>query len=207
MNQGSATVAETARTPGSPFAEHKSGQWPSAEGKIGVRLSAGVVAGAVLVSTWPGGAAALADALSTATGAPALRCGQTQAVAAGLLIHTGSEEYLLIGTAGEPIAASLRRSIDAQTGSIIDLGHARCRIGIEGERCRETLGKLFALDLGETSFAPGQAQLTGHHQVPCLLHRLASDRFDVYVSSSYAADQLATLVDAALEYGVALRLD
>lgn len=191
----------------SPFDGHVSREWPSAIGTIGVRLTAGSVAGAALVSTWPAGASALADALTSGIGATPLRCGDAQAVAAGLLIRTGPEEYLLISSAGAAVTETLRRSIDAQTGSVIDLGHARCRIGIEGGRCRDALAKLFALDLGESSFAPGQARLTGHHHVPCLLHRLAIDRFDLYITSSYAGDQLATLIDAALEYGVTLRLD
>jgi len=191
----------------SPFDGHVSRDWPSANGTIGIRLTAGTVAGASLVTTWPAGAAALAAALAAAIGAPPLRCGDTQAVAAGLLIRTGPEEYLLISATGAVTTETLRVSIDAQTGSVTDLAHARCRIGIEGGRCREALSKLFALDLGEPDFAPGQARLTGHHHVPCLLHRLATDRFDLYITSSYAADQLATLIDAALEYGVALRLD
>jgi heterotetrameric sarcosine oxidase gamma subunit len=207
MPKASATVAE-ARTPRhSPFDGHVSRQWPSADGTIGVRLAAGTVTGAALISTWPAGAAALADALAAGIGAAPLRCGDTQAVAAGLLIRTGPEEYLLISATDAAMTETLRRSIDAQTGSVADLAHARCRIGIEGDRCREALAKLFAIDLGESSFAPGQARLTGHHHVPCLLHRLATDRFDLYITSSYAADQLATLIDAALEYGVALRLD
>jgi sarcosine oxidase gamma subunit len=40
--------------------------------------------------------------------------------------------------------------------------------------------------------------------VPSLLHRLASDAFDLYVFSTYAHDQLGTVLDAAREYGVAL---
>lgn len=191
----------------SPFDGHLPSEWPSANGTIGIRLTAGTVAGAALVTTWPAGAAALADALIAAIGAAPLRCGDTQAVAAGLLIRTGPEEYLLISSAGAAMTQTLRMCIDAQTGSVTDLAHARCRIGIEGGRCREALAKLFALDLSESSFAPGQARLTGHHHVPCLLHRLATDRFDLYITSSYAGDQLATLIDAALEYGVALRLD
>ena len=124
-----------------------------------------------------------------------------------MLIRTGPEEYLLISSAGAAMTETLRMAIDAQTGSVTDLGHARCRIGIEGAHCREALGKLLALDLDESSFAPGQARLTGHHHVPCVLHRLATDCFELYVTSSYASDQLATLIDAALEHGVALRLD
>jgi len=42
--------------------------------------------------------------------------------------------------------------------------------------------------------------------VPCLAHRRATDGFDLYVFSTYAFDQLETLLDAAQEYGVALEV-
>ena len=46
--------------------------------------------------------------------------------------------------------------------------------------------------------------LSGHHHLPCGLHRLAEAEFDLYVFTTYAHDQLASLMDAALEYGVHL---
>jgi sarcosine oxidase subunit gamma len=84
------------------------------------------------------------------------------------------------------------------------LGHARCRIRISGGKCRDTLSKLFAIDLRDAAFPVSQARLTGHHHVPALLHRVGPDQFDIYVFTTYAQDQLHALVDAALEYGVAL---
>jgi len=68
------------------------------------------------------------------------------------------------------------------------------------------LSKLFALDLRETAWPIGAFRLTGHHHVPCVAIRHAVDRFDLLVFTSYAFDQLATLLDAAMEYGVVLDL-
>jgi sarcosine oxidase gamma subunit len=48
-------------------------------------------------------------------------------------------------------------------------------------------------------------RLTGHHHVPCLLHRLGEQAFDLYVFTTYAHDQLAVVLDAALEFGVSLK--
>jgi hypothetical protein len=42
--------------------------------------------------------------------------------------------------------------------------------------------------------------------VPCTLHRLGPQQFDLYLFSTYAYDQLSTLIDAALEYGVHLEV-
>ena len=91
-------------------------------------------------------------------------------------------------------------------GSVTDLSHARCRIHIEGPQCRTALNKLFALDLRESALPIGDMAMTGTHHVPSTLHRLGTDAFDLYVFSTYAYDQLATVFDAAQEYGVALQV-
>jgi heterotetrameric sarcosine oxidase gamma subunit len=69
------------------------------------------------------------------------------------------------------------------------------------------LNKLFALDLRESAFSIGDIAMTGTHHVPSTLHRLGTDAFDLYVFSTYAYDQLATVLDAAQEYGVSLQPD
>ena len=89
---------------------------------------------------------------------------------------------------------------------MLDLSHARCRVHIEGPQAVATLSKLFALDFRDATFAVGQLKLSGHHHVPCSLHRLGADSFDLYLLSTYAHGQLESLQDAALEYGVALRI-
>ena len=76
-----------------------------------------------------------------------------------------------------------------------------------GEKSREVLSKLFPLDLRLAAFPLEQIRLSGHHHVPCMLHRLDTERIDVYVMSTYAFDQLATIIDAALEFGVALQAE
>jgi heterotetrameric sarcosine oxidase gamma subunit len=68
------------------------------------------------------------------------------------------------------------------------------------------LGKLFALDFRDAAFPVGTLQLSGHHHVPCSVHRTGQNRFDLYLLSTYAHGQLESLIDAALEYGVALTL-
>ena len=168
-------------------------------------LRAETLASVVQISTWHAGSDALVRALGAAvSGRPPQAPGHTVQTPVGLLMRTGPEEFLLVSEQAQQVAA-LRLHVLPDIGSVTDLSHARCRIPIEGERCIDTLGKLFALDLRVSAFPLGQCRLTGHHHVPCLLHRLEANRFDVYVFTTYAFDQLATLIDAALEYGVALR--
>lgn len=192
----------------SPFEGHKAGEQLSASRQIGVTLSADTLPGLVLVTTWPAGIGALRQALAGALGkaAPA-RPGLVVSVDAGALICTGPEEFLLLTTAGAGgLLLELRGHIPADVGSVTDLGHARCRIHIKGPHCRDALSKLFALDLREAAWPVGELRQTGHHHVPCTLHRTGTDRFDLLVFSTYAFDQLATLLDAAREYGTSLTL-
>ena len=190
----------------SPFEGHTPGDRANSGGKIGVRLSAGTLPCVLLIATWPSGIDAVSEALGAALEGivvPA-KTGETQQIPGGLLVRTGPEEFMLVASAGHLSVASLRQKIAADIGSVTDLSHARCRITITGEKSRDTLSKLFALDLREPEFPQGQVRLTGHHHVPCMLHRLGLERFDIYVFSTYAFDQLSTLIDAALEYGVGL---
>lgn len=191
----------------SPFAGHADGERPNRAGDIGVRINAGMLPGVVLVSTWISGIDGLLSALSSALGSVPLRTGHTTSTPLGLLARTGPEEFLLVAAqAGDP-CTQLRLAIAANIGAVTDLSHARCRIHIEGPRCQNVLNKLFALDLRADAFPVGEVRLTGTHHVPCMLHRLGADSFDMLVFSTYAYDQLHTLVDAALEYGVGVTLE
>ncbi len=190
----------------SPFEGHAVGKRPNAAGQIGVQLSAATLPSVTLISTWISGLDGLLQALSTVFGdAVPQPIGKTAPTAHGLLMRTGPEEFMLVGVDSTDRTALLRAALGADTGSVTDLSHARCCIHIEGPQCRSVLGKLFALDLRESSWPTGDVALTGTHHVPAMLHRLGADSFDLYVFSTYAHDQLATVLDAAQEYGVALQ--
>ena len=189
----------------SPFAGIDPAERPNAAGELGVRLFAETLPSVTQVSTWISGVAGLEQALVGVLGQrPPATTGNTLRTPQGLVFRTGPEEFLIVAEVDADNTAWLRRHVTADIGSVTDLSHARCRIRIGGNRCRDTLGKLFPIDLREAAFPIDQARLTGHHHVPCLIHRLDVDRFDIYVFSTYAFDQLSTVIDAALEYGVVL---
>ena len=202
----SASVRSPAAPMRSPFEGHATGNRPNAAGQIGVQLRAGMLPSVTLISTWISGLPGLLQALGRVFGdAVPQQIGKTAHTELGLLMRTGPEEFVLVGDDPSDRTALLRGSIDANTGAVTDLSHARCRIHISGAQCRATLGKLFALDLREASFAIGDVALTGTHHVPCMLQRQSADAFDIFVFTTYAHDQLGTVLDAALEYGVALQ--
>ena len=186
----------------SPFAGHKAGAFPNTAGQLGVILSSTLLPGTALVSTWISGIEELTTALQSAWGTVPASTGHTGNTAHGQVLRTGPEEFLVVPYDGAPVAKALRAVVTAGIGSVTDLSHARCRIRIEGAQCRATLNKLFALDLRESEFPVGEVRLTGTHHVPCALHRLGAERFDMLVFSTYAYDQLSTVMDAALEFGV-----
>ncbi len=190
----------------SPFEGHATGNRPNAVGQIGVRISAGMLPSFTLISTWVSGLPGLLDALTAVFGDTVpQRIGKTARTEFGLLARSGPEEFLLVGDDHSDRTTLLRATVGADTGSVTDLSHARCRIHIEGPQCRTVLNKLFALDLRESTFLIGDIAMTGTHHVPGTLHRLDADAFDLYVFSTYAYDQLATVLDAAQEYGVGLQ--
>lgn len=189
----------------SPFTGHRIGRHPAGAEQCGLRLRAERLPQVAQVSTWPTGSSGLFSALDAALGMPIPRqTGQTLSTRLGLLIRTGPEESLLIGAGDESLVSTLRASIDAQTGSVTDLSHARVRIGVQGEATLATFSKLFALDTRPAAFPVNEARLSGHHHLPALLHRLGEQAFDLYLFTTYAHDQLHALIDAGLEYGVEL---
>ena len=169
-------------------------------------LVAGLLPGTALVSTWISGIDGLTAALQSTWSSLPARTGQTCNVPAGWVARTGPEEFLVVPKNGKPIAKSMREIVTPDIGSVTDLGHARCRIHIEGAQCKAALSKLFVLDLRESSFPVGDVRLTGTHHVPCMLHRLDAERFEIVVFSTYAFDQLSTVMDAAMEFGVTVTL-
>ncbi len=195
----------------SPFASHAAHAQPTRDGLVQVHLRAERLASVTLISTWMGGTQALCAALGQALAATDLfplpaDTGQTAQCPLGLLLRTGPHEFMLIGNGAADVAAALKAHITPDIGAVLDLSHARCRVHVEGPQAVAALGKLFALDFRDASFGVGQLKLSGHHHVPCSLHRLGADSFDLYLLSTYAHGQLESLQDAALEYGVALTL-
>jgi len=195
----------------SPFAAHIACERPNRNGAVQVRLNAHALPRVTLISTWPSGVAALCTGLARALGATDMfplphLTGQTAPSPMGLLLRTGPTEFMLVGESGADVAFALRGQITPEVGSVLDLSHARVRVHMQGPQAAAALGKLFALDFRDAAFPVGTLQLSGHHHVPCSVHRTGEDRFDLYLLSTYAHGQLESLIDAALEYGVALTL-
>ena len=192
----------------SPFTGHHAESQANRQGQIQVHVNAHVLPRVTLISTWLRGEAKLAEALTQALQVSIPQAtGKTVQCALGLLMRTGPQEWILIGSTDLDAQATLRSYIHSEVGSITDLSHARCRIHVSGTKVTEALGKLFALDFRSAAFAQNDVALTGHHHVPCTIHRWGEQYFDLYVFSTYAFGQLESLIDASREFGVELSLN
>lgn len=179
---------------------------PTHNGLVQVHMTAQRLQSVTLLSTWASGIEALTEAVHSALGSPPpAHTGEATACEAGLLMRSGPMEFLLIGTHAAPQrVAELRAHIPAEIGSVLDLSHARIRVQLHGEKAVDALAKLYALDFRPAAFPAGRFQLTGHHHIPCVLHRLDGQHFELYFLSTYAHGQIQALMDVALEYGVEL---
>ena len=179
---------------------------PTRSGKLQVHLRVQKLSNLTQISTWSSSIGALSSALHRALDcAPPLHTGQLVQCALGTLMRSGPFEFLLVGDADHSPSERvtlLRQHINTETGSVLDLSHARVRVGVHGDKAVQALSKLYALDFRPAAFASNSFALTGHHHIPCLLHRLDTQHFHAYYFTTYARGQVDALADAALEFGV-----
>ena len=114
---------------------------------------------------------------------------------------------LLIAAPGSDLLGELHQALPADVGHCLDLSQARCRLQLQGPAAVASLQKLFALDFRTSAFPVGEIRLSGAHHLPALLHRTDADAFALYLHTTYAHDQVESLLDAALEWGVELSVD
>ena len=179
---------------------------PTRSGQLQVHLRVQKLSNLTQIGTWSSNIGALSSALHRALDCtPPLHTGQLVPCALGTLMRSGPYEFLLVGDTSQPASdrvSLLRQHISADMGSVLDLSHARVRVSVHGDKAVEALSKLYALDFRGAAFASNSFALTGHHHIPCLLHRLDVQHFHAYYFTTYARGQIDLLMDAALEFGV-----
>ena len=179
---------------------------PTRSGQLQVHLRVQKLSDLTQISTWSSSIGALSSALHRALDCdPPLHTGQLVACALGTLMRSGPFEFLLVGDTNQAPSdrvALLRQHISADLGAVLDLSHARVRVSVHGDKAVDALSKLYALDFRPAAFDNNSFALTGHHHIPCLLHRLDAQYFHAYYFSTYARGQIEMLMDAALEFGV-----
>ena len=130
-----------------------------------------------------------------------------RAVAAGdltILWHGPGQWLIVRAPAAAPLADELARVCE-EGAAVVDLGHARSVLRLEGEAVRDVLAKGTSIDLRPAHFAPGACALTALGKIGALLHAVAPETIDVYVARSYAQAMIEWLQHAARDIAVELR--
>jgi sarcosine oxidase subunit gamma len=93
----------------------------------------------------------------------------------------------------------------AGRAALTDLSHARTVLRLGGAAGRSVLAKLCRIDLHPSALPPGRVAQTALGHVPALIQALHDEPgCDLYLPRSLAASAVASLIDAAEEFGIAL---
>jgi heterotetrameric sarcosine oxidase gamma subunit len=186
-----------------PFYDMKPEQHANPDGEMGVRFSPSPLACAWQLHTWVQGQEAFFSNLAAYFEIPAM--GETKYLADDtLLVRSGPVELSLFNRKPSPLSLSIVQSLNPELGAALDLSHAKMCVQMLGDKVVPSLQKRFALDLRLVHFPVGRFCVSGFHHAPAALHRVSEHDFDLYLLTTYAKDQLASLMDAALEFGYVL---
>jgi heterotetrameric sarcosine oxidase gamma subunit len=121
-----------------------------------------------------------------------------------ILWHGPGQWLIVRAPAATPLVDELAR-VCGEDVAVVDLGHARTVLGLEGEGVRDLLANGTSIDLRPARFPPGTCALTALGKIGVLLHAVAPATIDVYVARSYAHALIEwlqhTTRDIAVEWG------
>jgi heterotetrameric sarcosine oxidase gamma subunit len=127
-----------------------------------------------------------------------------RAVTAGdltVLWHGPGQWLVVRAPAAAPLADELI-DLCGDDAAVVDLGHARTVLRLDGEGVRDLLANGTSIDLRPARFASGACALTALGKIGALLHAVAPATIDVYVARSYAQALVEWVgTDIAGEFG------
>ncbi|MEM7567115.1 MAG: sarcosine oxidase subunit gamma family protein, partial [Pseudomonadota bacterium] len=100
------------------------------------------------------------------------------------------------------LAATLEAALPSDIATTVDLGHARVRLRLSGDRAAWVLSKGVAIDLHADAFPVDAAAATQFDHIGVILHRSGEDVFDLYVYRGFAEALWHELGEAARADGV-----
>jgi sarcosine oxidase subunit gamma len=154
------------------------------------------------------GDAAFAGAVQQVLGVGLPTIPNTVNAGGGLTVFwLGPDEWLIVGAPGREgtLVNELRDALKGQHVSVVDVTEARTVIVVAGRSGQDALQKVTPVDLHPRVFQPGHCAQTGLSKANVILHRLSdAQRFEVYVTISFADYLWNWLERAADEYGMAV---
>lgn len=155
----------------------------------------------VQVAAFPNSWPALANAVAKILGAPPEKPGQSNIIRNRLLFSTGAGQFWVVSNANEDLTNTLQCALQPNVASVISLSHSRTRIFVEGPAARQVLATGIAIDLNPIVFPVGAVALTGAHHTPIVLHRVTTERYELYALRTFAVWIWDWLTDASLPHG------
>lgn len=155
----------------------------------------------VQVAAFPNAWPALANAVEKILGTPPEKPGQSNITRNRLLFRTGADQFWVVSSANEDLTNTLQCTLPPNVGSVISLSHSRTRIFLEGPAARQVLATGVAIDLNPIVFPVGAVALTGAHHTPIVLHRVTTERYELYTLRTFAVWIWDWLTDASLPHG------
>lgn len=121
------------------------------------------------------------------------------------LRSAGHGQWLLIGAYGVSFDVAALEATLGGDAALVDLGHARVRIGIAGPSAADALAKGCAIDLDPEAFPPGRSAQTLLGHIGVHLTRLGPDAFELIVMRSFALNLWQDLLVLSRAFGVDAR--
>lgn len=115
----------------------------------------------------------------------------------------GPDEWLLVG-GGDDLGTRLEAAFRGHFVTLTDVSDAYAIVRLAGPAARDVLAKGCGLDIHDSVFPPGKVARSLLAQAEAILHRTATETFDIYVARSYADYLWRWLEDAGREFGVAV---
>ncbi|MBE1285046.1 MAG: hypothetical protein GJ676_17165 [Rhodobacteraceae bacterium] len=163
----------------------------------GVTLGTRRVSSLWQIAGW-GDFEAVAKPVLTSLGLSGLGCFRhAQQLGAVTVWRIAPDKILLEGVRDLAAAAS-------EELMVLDLGHTRTAITVEGSASRDLLAQVIAIDTAPAAFGPGEFLQTGIHHVGVLIHCTGPDRFDILVPCTWAETIWEVLFDNALPHGLTI---
>lgn len=166
----------------------------------GVSLSERFALSVAEVASWPGSESKVRAAIKSASGLTLKTAPGSGSIKVDAAAFNIAPARWLVSSAEAALVARLADAV-GDDGSVVDLGHGRTVIRIDGPKSRWVLAKLFAVDFSEAAFAKGTGLSTAHHDVFVQIQRVGADAFDIYVFRSFARSFWHLLCRSSEEVG------
>lgn len=171
-------------------------------GGPGVTMSRRLGLSAVQLDARRGAADALGTAVAAALGVTLPGPGQAASGSGVRALWLGPDRWLLLVADGSGLEATLHDAAGPAGGIVVDQGHGRTILRLEGPAVREVLAKGTGVDLHPSTFAQDAvAQTALFHLGATLDRRRGTGCFDVHVMRGFARSLYESLCEAAAEVG------